>query len=178
LFPGAGRPCLGQEFLEGIYRLTHDPATSDWMRWRYSMHLFASLGEYWMARGDFAKAWGFAGRCLDIATRTTSRKYLVKGWRLKGEIALTRRQRDDAEHWLRQAQELTQKVSNPPQLWKTHLAMARLHTEAKRPEMAQQAYRAAREVIEQVKAHLQNPELRASLEHSPLIQQVYVEGRA
>jgi hypothetical protein len=28
-----------------------DPATSAWMQWRYSMHLFASLGELWLARG-------------------------------------------------------------------------------------------------------------------------------
>jgi hypothetical protein len=75
--------------------------------------------------------------------------------------------------WLQQALTLAQTVGNPTQLWKTHLALGRLHVEAKRPEQAQQAYQAAREVIERVRAKVQSPELRASLEHSPLLRQVY-----
>jgi tetratricopeptide (TPR) repeat protein len=164
---------LAQEFLDGVYRLVHHPATSDWMKWRYSMHLFASLGDFWLARGDPARAREFADQCLNIATRTNSRKYVVKGWRLRGEIARTRRQWDEAAGWLRQALALAQTVGNPTQLWKTHLALGRLHAEARQPEQAQQAYHAAREVLERVKANVQNPELRASLDHSPLLQHVY-----
>jgi tetratricopeptide (TPR) repeat protein len=164
---------LTQEFLDGVYRLVNDPATSDFMKWRYSMHLFASLGDLWLARGESAKAQAFAAQCLEIATRTNSRKYLVRGWRLQGELALAHRQWDEAAGWLQQAQTLAQAVGNPPQLWKTHLAVGRLYAESRRPAQARQAYQAAREVIERVKASLQNPELRASLEHSPLIRQVY-----
>ena len=43
----------------------------------------------------------------------------------------------------------------------------------RRPEPAQAAYRAARAVIDQVKTRVQIPALRASLELSPVIQQVY-----
>ena len=53
------------------------------------------------------------------------------------------------------------------------MALGRLHTETRKPEPAQAAYRAARAVIDQVKARVQTPALRASLEHSPVIQQVY-----
>ena len=42
----------------GSIAWSHDPATSEWMRWRYSIHLFASLGELWLARGDLTKARG------------------------------------------------------------------------------------------------------------------------
>ena len=164
---------LAQEFLDGVYRLVHHPATSDWMKWRYSMHLFASLGDFWLARGEPATAQEFATQCLDIATRTHSRKYLVKGWRLQGEIALPSRQWEDAHGWLRQALTLAQTIGNPTQLWKTHLALGRLHAAAKQPEQARQAYRAARAVIERVKAHLRNSELRTGLENSSLIQHVY-----
>jgi len=40
-----------------------------------------------LANGDLTRAGEFAGHCLDGANRTGSRKYLVKGLRLKGEIA-------------------------------------------------------------------------------------------
>jgi tetratricopeptide (TPR) repeat protein len=164
---------LAQESLDGVYRLVNDPATSDWQKWRYSTHLFASLGELWLAKGDPAKAQEYANQCLELARRTNSRKYLVKGWRLKGEIALTRRQWDEAEGALRQALNIAQAIGNPTQLWKTHLALGQLEAEAKGRELAQQSFQAAREVIDQVKERLQNPVLRASLEHSPSIQYVY-----
>ena len=170
IFLAQGDFTLAQEFLDGVYRLANHPATSDWMKWRYSMHLFASLGELWLTRGEPARAQEFVDQCLDIATRTNSRKYLVKGWRLRGDIALARRQRDEAAGWLQQALTLAQTIGNPTQLWKTHLALGHLHAEARRPEQARQAYQDARAVIEQVKANVQNPELRASLERSLLIQ--------
>jgi tetratricopeptide (TPR) repeat protein len=173
IFLAQGDLTLAQEFLDGVYRLVHHPATSDWMKWRYSIHLFASLGDFWLARGDPAKAQEFVAQCLDIATRTHSQKYLVKGWRLQGEIALAHRQWDEAEGWLRQALTLAQTIGNPTQLWKTHLALGHFHDAARRPEQARQAYQAAREVIDRVKASVQNSELRTSLEQSPLIQRVY-----
>jgi tetratricopeptide (TPR) repeat protein len=169
IFLTQGDLLLAQECLDGVYRLVHDPTTSERMKWRYSMHLFVSLGELWLARGEPARAQEFANQCLDIATRTNAQKYLVRGWRLRGEIALARHQWDEAAAWLYQALTRAQTLGNPTQLWKTHLALGRLQTAAKRPEQAQQAYHTARQVIEQVKARLQNPALRVSLEQALLI---------
>jgi tetratricopeptide (TPR) repeat protein len=163
IFLMQGDLVLAQEYLHRVYRLTHDPATSDWGKWRYSMHLFASLSEFWLARGDLAKAQGYAAQCLQGATRTNARKYLIKGWRLQGEIALARQQRDEAGSWLRQAQALAQVVGNPTQLWKTHLALGRLHAETQHQEREKQEYSAAREVIARVREGLQEPGLCASL---------------
>jgi tetratricopeptide (TPR) repeat protein len=173
IFLVKGDLALAQEYLDGVSRLVNDPSTSDWMKWRYSMHLFASLGELWLARGDLAKAREFAEQCLELAARTNSRKYLVMGRRLKGEIALARRQWDEAESSLRQALTTAQAIGNPTQLWKIHLALGQLQAEAKRREQARQSFQAARAVIDQVKANLQNLGLRASLENSPLIRRVY-----
>ena len=78
----------------------------------------------WLLRGA-GQSPEFADRCLDIATRTTSRKYEVRGKRL-GEIALAQRQWEETEAWLRQALLLARTVGNPPQLWKTYVAMGHL----------------------------------------------------
>ena len=164
---------LAREFLEGVHRLVKDPATSEWMRWRYSIHLFASLGELALARGDLDGAQTHADECLERATRTRSRKYLVKGWRLRGEIARARRSWDDAGHAFREAIAVAELIGNPTELWTTHMALGRLHSERRTPHAAQQAYDAARNVIEQTKSGLRNPRLRASLESAVLIRQVY-----
>jgi tetratricopeptide (TPR) repeat protein len=161
------------ELFDGVYRLVHDPKTIERMRWRYSIHLFASLGEFWLIRGDPAKAAEFVEKCLENAGRTNSRKYLAKGWRLKGEIALLNKQWDKAGDALRQAQAIAEAIGNPTQLWKTYLTLGRLHTEVKQREMAGQSYDAARRVINKIKASLEDPELRASLEKHPLINQLF-----
>ena len=86
---------------------------------------------------------------------------------------MARGQLDEAEGVLRQALTIAEAIGNPTQLWRTQLALGRLYGERNEPELARQAYQRAREVIDRVKASLQNPGLRASLEHSPLIRHVY-----
>lgn len=167
-----GDLALAREYLQGVHRLVKDPATSKWMCWRYSIHLFASLGELALARGDLDGAHEHADECLERATRTRSRKYLVKGWRLCGEIAKARRMWEDADNALREALAVAEFIGNPTQLWATHMALGQLHSKRKTPEAAQQAYDAARNVIEHMKSGLRNPRLRASLESTPLIRRV------
>jgi tetratricopeptide (TPR) repeat protein len=162
IFLTQGDLVLAQEFLDGVYRLVHDPATSERMKWRYTLHLFASLGELWLARGDLTTAGTCAEQCLALARRTTSRKYLVKGWRLMGEIALLRRQWDEADAALRQALTIAQAIGNPTQLWKTRLSYGALYTATQQPERAQQMLDAADDVLDRVKGSLRDPGLRAS----------------
>jgi class 3 adenylate cyclase/tetratricopeptide (TPR) repeat protein len=158
---------------EGVHRVCRNPEGHEWMRWRYSAHLFVSLGQLWLARGDPTKALEFADRCLNIATPTESRKYISKAWRLRGEIALARHEWEEAERWLDKALKLARLVGNPPQLWRTHLAMGRLHDEAKRADKALREYRAARAVVDRIKSNAQDSSLCTSLKNSPRLQQVY-----
>jgi hypothetical protein len=60
IFLAQGDLMLAQEFLDGVYRLVHHPAISGWMKWCYSMHLFASLGDFWLAHGGPNRAQEFA----------------------------------------------------------------------------------------------------------------------
>jgi class 3 adenylate cyclase/tetratricopeptide (TPR) repeat protein len=173
IFLAKGDLALAWEFFDGVQRFAQDPATSDWMRFRYLIRLYASLGELWLNRGDLTRAQEFANQSLDLARRSGSHKNLVKAWRLQGEIALRRRQPDEAAQQLGQALTIAQALGNPTQLWKTHLALGRLHTEAKRLEMARRSYRAARQVIDRIEANLQHPELCGGLVGVPLVQQVY-----
>jgi tetratricopeptide (TPR) repeat protein len=168
-----GDLALARDYLEGVLRLVRDPSTSEWMRWRYSMHLFASLGELALARGDSDTARGHADECLERATRTRSRKYIVKSWRLRGELALARRHGDDAEHALRQALEVAQSIDNPTELWKTHAALGRLYAALRLPEASSKAYRSAVKVVDRIKASVDDPKLAETLATAPRFRELY-----
>ena len=168
-------PAAG-EILDGVHRMVKDPATSEWMRWRYSMHLFASLSAHWLARGDLGRARECADQCLELATRTDSRKYLVTGWRLQGEIALARRRWQDADRALREALAVARVIGSPTPLWRTHLALERMYAATGKPDAARDAFQAVRTVIGQVKTGLLHPGLRASFESAAIIRKACEEG--
>ena len=172
-FLAKGDLILAAEFLEGVHTLVRNPTTSEWMKWRYSTHLFASLGELALERGDRDKARRFADECLEIASRTSARRYLVKGWRLRGQIELARGNAGEAERSLREALKIAQLIQNPPQLWKTHAALGQLHAGRGDRAAARREYQAARAVIEGVTAGLRQASLRASLEAAALTRQIY-----
>ena len=164
------------DYLNSVYQLAHDPATSEWMKWRYLTHLFASFGEYWLARGDLNQAQQFADRCLEKAASSNSRKYLVKAWRLKAEIAALGEKWDEAESAFQQALSIAKVVSNPTQLYKTHFSMGNFYRASGRTEPAQASYRAARDVVDHINYSIQNPDLRSGFEKSMLIRRVYENG--
>ena len=173
IYLAQGELAEATECLESAYRFWDNPRTSEWMRWRYSMRLFAGLGELWLAHGDPERATDFADRCLDVAARTNSRRNLVKGWHLRGQIALSRRQLDDAETAFRQALTTAEAIGNPRQLWTAHAALGRLHSARQQHHLAAQAYRGACDAVDGVKASLKDPTLRRSLEQAPAIRRLY-----
>jgi tetratricopeptide (TPR) repeat protein len=160
------------EYLEEAHRFYSDPAGSPWMRWRYSMRLFEGLGALWLARGDPARAAGFANEALELATRTRSRRNQVRAWRLRGEIALARRDLDGAGEAFHRALGVAREIGNPTQLWKSHAAVGDLHVAGRRPDAARESFRAAGAVIERVKERLRDSGLRASLAEAPAVRHV------
>jgi tetratricopeptide (TPR) repeat protein len=165
IFLARGDLAQAAALFESVEAFAREPGSA-WMRYRYSIHLQASLGELALARGDLAGARACAERCLEAATRTTSRKNLVKGWRLAGEVAAAARRWDDADTALREALVIAEHVGNPPQLWRTHASLARLHAARGRPDAARAAEAAARTVLDRMKAALTDPALRGAFERA------------
>ena len=161
------------EILDSVHRTVKNPATHEWMKWRYSTHLFASLGRLWLSRGDPRQAQEFADQCLKIAVPTGSRKYMISAWLLLGDAALALGDQEDAEKWLRRALKLARAIRHPPQLWQTHLALSQLYAETKRDHLARRQRMAALSVVEEIKRSTTAPDLQNGLEGSPRLRQVY-----
>jgi len=142
------------------------------MLWRYSQHFFHSYGELWLARGDYGKALAYADECLALAEPSDSRKNIVKGRRLRGQVFLAQGKLTEAEKELATALEIAQQVGNPPQLWKTHAALGDLRKAQGRLDDARQAYRDAFAVIERVAAGLSDESLRETFLSSDHVQDI------
>jgi len=163
IFIAKGDLALAGELLEGVQALVTAPSTSEWMRWRYSTHLFASLADLAVAREDHRAAEARATECLELATPTQSRKYLVRGLRVRGQLALAERRWDAAEHALGEAITIARLIQNPTQLWRTHVELARLHAARGRDGAAGVDREKARRVIEDRRERTSNPEIRTAL---------------
>jgi class 3 adenylate cyclase/tetratricopeptide (TPR) repeat protein len=171
VFIARGDLVLARDALATARRILEE-TTNQWMRWRYTLRFHITEGEFWLASGDLRRAAASGRVGLEQATRTGSRKYVARAWRLAGEIAVLQRDWQTAEQALGSALAVARSVGHPPQLWKTHAALGRLHDERRDAEAATHAYRAARDVIDGVVAGLRDPELRAGLARDPRIARI------
>jgi DNA-binding NtrC family response regulator/tetratricopeptide (TPR) repeat protein len=177
IFLARGDLGLAREMFERVDRFARDPATSAWMRFRYSMRLAASQGELALARGDLDEADGHARRCLELATRTNARKNLVKAWRLAGETACAARRWDEAGRALHEARTIAEAIRNPTQLWRTYCALAAFHAEQGQKEAARRAAVDAVRVVDGIVAGVPDDSLRASLERLTLVREVRARAK-
>jgi class 3 adenylate cyclase/tetratricopeptide (TPR) repeat protein len=143
-----------------------------WMAWRYGQHLFHSYGELWLARGDLDRARAYADECLELALYNSSTKNIVKARRLQAQILLAGGRFKEAEEELAAALATAHEVGNPPQLWKTYVAIGELRDVQERPSEALMAYREAVAVIDRVAAGLTDRSLRAIFLSSEHVQRI------
>jgi tetratricopeptide (TPR) repeat protein len=151
---------LAQEMYDGVFKYYNNPSASLWMRYRYSIRMFAGLGDLALQRGDLSAARDHSATSLDLATRTGSRKNLVKAWRLAGEVARAQREWDRAQGHLRKALDLAVALGNPVQYWRTEIALGQLLVDIGRPVEARQAFHRAHLRLQEVGAGLRDERLR------------------
>ena len=137
----------------------------EWMLWRYSQHLFHSLGELGLRRGDPETAMSYAERCVERAVATESLKNVVKGRRLRAEASIALGEVERARIDLTEALVVARSIANPPQLWKTLAVMARVQPDDDRTGAAREAM----SVVEQMAAHLGTDGARETLLSSPAV---------
>lgn len=132
----------------------------EWIKWRYMQHCCHSLGELWLRKGEAEKALQFAKECLQLAEATSTRKNMIKGWRLQGQALCLQGKLAEAEALLHKALALAQEIGNPPQLWKTYQAFGELYERQGARTQARTAYASALEVIDRVASRLQDQEIK------------------
>ena len=160
--------------LEAVHERLQQRGTwgEDWMKWRYAQHLWHSLGELWLGKGDGEMALIYGEACCRGAEQAGSRRNLAKGWRLRGQGLLAQGRPEEAGQALRRALAISVDLGNPPQLWRTWQALALLYEERSERERAHAAYRDALEVIRRVAARLQDPARRRTFLAAQPVRQI------
>jgi tetratricopeptide (TPR) repeat protein len=147
-----------------VERFARHPGPRDhWMLWRYSQHLFHSMGELALLQGDPARALAYAEECLTLAEQSQSIKNVVKGRRLRGQAFQAQRQLAKAEPELEFALGVARQVGNPPQLWKTLVALSELCRVKRHQSLARAYAMEAFNLINQVACRLVDENLHATL---------------
>ena len=168
-----GRLDEAEEQYKMVERVARNPRPPElWMLWRYSEHLFHSYGELCLARGDHAKALTYADECLQLAEPNDSKKNIVKGRRLRGQALLAQGKLSEAQQELATALEIAKEIGNPPQLWKTYVALGDLCQAQGQTEDARKAYGDALAVIDGVAADLTDVSLKETLLNSDHVQEI------
>ena len=167
IFRARGELARAQDQYDGVFRYWLNPSGSLWMRYRYSIRMFAGMGELALACHDVSAARTHSAECLELATRTGSRKNLVKAWRLAAEIARAERNWDAAEGHFRTSRDLAVSLGNPVQRWKADLALGQFLLDAKRFDEAQHAFGNALSMMQRVRDGLRHPRLKEAFEKNP-----------
>jgi transcriptional regulator with AAA-type ATPase domain/tetratricopeptide (TPR) repeat protein len=175
IFSARGDLAQARDLYDGVFKYTIDPSRSEWMRVRYSTRMFVGMGTLAVARGDLSAARQHSAESLELATRSHSRKNLVKGLRLAGEIARAERDWDAAEGHFRRSRDLAVALGNPVQLWKAEMALGAFLEDAGRHEEGRQAFQQALGVMQRVRASLREEVLRNAFDKNPDLQKV--QGR-
>lgn len=172
---GIGNNDKARKMLEELY--TSLPQQHEWMKWRYTQHLTHSLGEVLLAEGDLDRALSLADECLALAEPTESRKNIIKGRRLRGQVFYKQGEFMEAEKEFSKALAIAQEIGNPPQLWKTYIALGDLQHDLKKKDKALQAYHNAVLVIENVAKGLNDKSLKETFLNSEHVKSIVKKAK-
>jgi tetratricopeptide (TPR) repeat protein len=168
-----------EEHFRWVEQVVRDPKPPErWMLWRYAQHMFHSYGELWLARGDAEKAMTYAEECLALAEKSESRKLIVKARRLRGQTLLALGQTAEGERDIEVALAIAKDIGNPPQLWKTYVALGDLRKAQGRAEDAKAAFGEALAVIEAVAGDIADEALRETFLSSPHVEAIRETSKA
>ena len=119
-----------------------------------------SFGDLCLAREETDRALGLADECLALAEPSESKKYMVKGRRLRGQALLSAGDIPGALVEMKTAVQIAKALGNPPQLWKSYVGLAEVLMASSESAASDDALREAGKVVAEVAKGLDDESLR------------------
>jgi len=155
---GRGGAAVALDLFEGLQReFDADDDPGEWMKWRYTMHLWMSLGQALLALGDPDRALEYADRCIEQAVATRVKRYISKGHRARA-LALGALERgEEALASIDRSLAVAEEIGGPEPIWQAHGARAAVLAGVGRGADANEAAAAALAVVEAIVTDLREP---------------------
>jgi tetratricopeptide (TPR) repeat protein len=116
------------------------------------------------------RALAYADECLDLAESSKSRKNIVKGRRLRGQVLAVKGRLEEAAAEMSVALEIARNVGNPIQLWRTLESLGDLYALQDRPDDARGYYTDALKITDGIVNDLDDPSQRETYNNSAAVQ--------
>jgi class 3 adenylate cyclase/tetratricopeptide (TPR) repeat protein len=138
------------EELDAAFAADTDPG--EWMKWRYTMHLWIGLSQTWLALGEPERALPFAARCLERAEETGTKRYVTKALRARARATSAAGRHDEALEDLTRALAVAEEIGGPEPVWQALAARADVSHAAGRSEEAAAAAASGLALVETIAA--------------------------
>jgi tetratricopeptide (TPR) repeat protein len=161
-----------ENYIENLLKKAETDPGYLFIRHRWEVRQLCTSAEIFLYRDDTDEAMKCAQRAFEIAERTKNRRGRIRVNRLMGEIYIKNMEFSKAEKKLNVAISDAKKLGNPYQLWKTHLDLGKLKETQDFNPQAQEHYREALEVIENIGSNLKDEKIRKIFLNSDLIMEI------
>jgi tetratricopeptide (TPR) repeat protein len=132
-------------------------------KWKWTMRVDLALGRLALLERDPDRAARHLADGLRLAERTESRRYVILGRRLRGELLLLSGDSAEGLAELRAALETAEAIENPRAIWETGATLGRAFAQRGRDREARDAYDTALRALRGTLPRIPDPRLREAL---------------
>ena len=142
-----------------------------WTTWLIAGRLMSARAEIALAAETPEAAADFASRAIELARRTRRAKYEARSLSTLGQALARLGKHDEAMTALRSAVQIGDRIVSPYARWNARAALGKVAYELGRDDDAAAAYGEAKTIVDAFSNGLA-PERQATLEQSPVVQQI------
>ncbi len=132
--------------------------------WRWQTRLGDARARLSLARSQHSDALRAVNDLMEWAERTRSRKYLARGWLLRGQIQFAQNELSEAEASFAAARDLADTMCHVPAQLQARRGLLRIHARAGNGLATDQLTAEITQLIEDLDRRLRHPDLRRSFE--------------
>ena len=138
-------------------------------RWRWTVRLLNTIAEVHFAAGRYDEAARYNELGIDKARATSSQKYLVNAWALRGKLKAQHGDVAGAGADFEKASSLAEKLSSPTILYPIAHDFAKWSETHGKEEKARELYEKARNATDAIASSIENQMLRSIFLESPIV---------
>jgi tetratricopeptide (TPR) repeat protein len=142
-------------------------------RWRWKVKLLIGLAELFYATGAYDQALHYIDEGLQEARATSSRKYVAKGWALRGKIVVKLGDNNAAGAELQRAVTLAEQLQSPSLFYPIAYDLGQWYEAVGQEQQAAALYGKAKAAIEHMATAVEDEALRSVFLQSAPVQAVH-----